>query len=242
MQRAYDQVVHDVCIQNLPVNFCLDRAGYAGADGPTHHGAYDIPYFRCLPNMIVSAPMNEAELRNLMYTAQLPRKEKAFSIRYPRGQGVMPHWRTPMQEIKIGTGRKLRGGDELAILSLGHVGNYAVEVCDKFAKQNIKVAHYDMRFVKPLDERMLHEIFSSFKKIITVEDGSIQGGFGSAILEFMAEHNYKAQVKMLGIPDRLVEHGTLKQLHKECGYDAEGIANTVRDMMKDQVRVGTLLQ
>src|SRR6187402_3055133 len=158
MQRAYDQVIHDVCIQNLPVNFCLDRAGFAGADGPTHHGAYDIAYFRCLPNMIVAAPMNEQELRNLMYTASIPRKEKAFSIRYPRGQGVMPEWRTPMEEIKIGTGRKLRSGDDLAILTIGHIGNYATEVCDRLEKQNIQVAHYDLRFVKPLDEEMLHEI------------------------------------------------------------------------------------
>jgi 1-deoxy-D-xylulose-5-phosphate synthase len=232
MQRAYDQVVHDVCIQNLPVNFCLDRAGYAGADGPTHHGAYDIAYFRCLPNMIVSAPMNETELRNLMYTAQLPRKEKAFSIRYPRGQGVLPHWRTPMEEIKIGTGRKLRGGDELAILSLGHVGNYAVEVCDKFSKQNIKVAHYDMRFAKPLDEQMLHEIFSSFRKIITVEDGSIQGGFGSAILEFMADNNYVAEVRRLGIPDRIVEHGEQSELHQETGFDPAGIEKVVAEMLE----------
>jgi 1-deoxy-D-xylulose-5-phosphate synthase len=231
MQRAFDQVIHDVCIQNLPVNFCLDRAGVAGADGPTHHGAYDIAYFRCLPNMIVSAPMNESELRNLMYTAQLPRDKSAFSIRYPRGQGVSPNWRTPMEEIRIGTGRKIRGGDELAILTFGHIGNYAVTVCDRLARRNILVAHYDMRFAKPLDEEMLHEVFSEFRKVITVEDGCVQGGIGSAILEFMADHNYQAEVKRLGIPDRVVEHGEQHELHRECGYDADGIERTVMALL-----------
>jgi 1-deoxy-D-xylulose-5-phosphate synthase len=232
MQRAYDQVIHDVCIQDLPVNFCLDRAGFAGADGPTHHGAYDIAYFRCIPNMIISAPMDESELRNLMYTAQLPRKGKAFSIRYPRGQGVMPAWRTLMEEVKIGTGRRLRAGDEVAILTIGHVGNYAVEVCDAFAKQNIGVAHYDMRFVKPLDEAMLHEVFSTYKKVITVEDGCVQGGFGSAVLEFMADHNYRAEVRRLGIPDRVVEHGEPSDLHRESGFDEAAIEQAVVQMLE----------
>lgn len=237
MQRAYDQVIHDICIQNLPVNFCLDRSGFAGADGPTHHGAYDIAYFRCLPNMIVAAPMNEAELRNLMFTAQLPRTEQAFSIRYPRGQGVMPNWRTPMEEIKIGTGRKLRGGGELAILTIGHIGNYAVEVCERLAKQNIEIGHYDMRFVKPLDEEMLHEIFSEYRKILTVEDGCIQGGFGSAILEFMADHNYRAEIKRLGIPDDVVEHGEQVELHKECGFDPDGIERAVVEMLESVSKI-----
>ncbi|HEY5746363.1 MAG TPA: 1-deoxy-D-xylulose-5-phosphate synthase [Chryseolinea sp.] len=232
MQRAYDQVIHDVCIQNLPVNFFLDRAGFSGADGPTHHGAYDLAYFRCLPNMIVAAPMNEAELRNLMFTAQLPRTEKAFSIRYPRGQGVMPNWRTPMEEIKIGTGRKIRDGEELAILTIGHIGNYAVEVCERLAAQNIEVAHYDMRFVKPLDEAMLHEIFSTYKKVLTVEDGCVQGGFGSAVLEFMADHQYHADVKRLGIPDRIVEHGEQYELHHESGFDPDGIEKAVIGMLE----------
>jgi 1-deoxy-D-xylulose-5-phosphate synthase len=231
MQRAYDQVIHDVCMQNLVVNFCLDRAGIAGADGPTHHGAYDISYFRCLPNIIVSAPMNESELRNLMYTAQLPRDGQAFSIRYPRGQGVLPNWRTPLEEIKIGTGRKLKDGDDLAILTIGHIGNYAVEVCKKLALRSISIAHYDMRFVKPLDEAMLHEIFSKFKKIITVEDGCIQGGFGSAILEFMGDNNYVADVKRLGIPDRIVEHGEQPELHQECGFDVAGIEKAAVAML-----------
>lgn len=236
MQRAYDQVVHDVCIQNLPVNFCLDRAGFAGADGPTHHGAYDIPYFRCLPNMIVSAPMNEQELRNLMYTASVPRDGKAFSIRYPRGQGVMPEWRTPMEAIEIGTGRKLCEGNEVAILSIGHIGNYAVEVCAKLGEQNINIGHYDMRFVKPLDEKMLHEVFARYSKIITIEDGSIQGGFGSAILEFMADNNYKAEVKRLGIPDSVIEHGEQIELHRECGFDPEHIELSVLTFLEVAVK------
>jgi 1-deoxy-D-xylulose-5-phosphate synthase len=236
MQRAYDQVIHDVCIQNLPVNFCLDRAGFAGADGPTHHGAYDIAYFRCLPNMIVSAPMNESELRNLMFTAQLPRNEKAFSIRYPRGQGVMANWRTPMEEIKIGQGRKIKDGDEIVLLTIGHVGNYAVEVCNRLLKKGIQVAHYDMRFVKPIDEEILHEVFTTFKKIITIEDGAVQGGFGSAVIEFMADHNYRAEVKRLGIPDRIIEHGEQQELHRECGFDPDGIEKSVMEMLESVTR------
>lgn len=232
MQRAYDQVVHDVCIQNLPVNFCLDRAGFAGADGPTHHGAYDIAYFRCLPNMIVASPMNEQELRNLMYTASIPRKEQAFSIRYPRGQGVMPQWRTPMEEVEIGTGRMIRDGQDLALLTIGHIGNYAVEVCEEMASSGIEIAHYDLRFVKPLDERLLHEVFSKYKKVITVEDGCVQGGAGSAVLEFMVDHHYHADVRRLGIPDRIIEHGEQIDLHHECGFDPEGIMKVVIEMLE----------
>jgi 1-deoxy-D-xylulose-5-phosphate synthase len=236
MQRAYDQVIHDVCIQDLPVNFCLDRAGFAGADGPTHHGAYDLAFFRFLPNMIVSAPMNEEQLRNLMYTAQLPRKSKAFSIRYPRGQGVMPQWRTPFEEIAIGTGRKMRDGNELAILTIGHVGNFALEACKRMEK-HAQVAHYDMRFVKPLDEELLHEILTKFRKIITVEDGCIQGGFGSAILEFMADNGYSAEVKRLGIPDTIVEHGEQPELQRDCGFDTDGIEKAVYEMLEGVAKV-----
>ncbi|CAN5187678.1 1-deoxy-D-xylulose-5-phosphate synthase [soil metagenome] len=234
MQRAYDQVIHDVCIQNLVVNFCLDRAGFAGSDGPTHHGAYDIAYFRCLPNMIVSAPMNESELRNLLFTAQLPREGKAFSIRYPRGQGVLQEWKTPFEEIEVGTGRELRDGDDLAILTIGHIGNYAVEVCDKLELSGINIAHYDMRFVKPLDEKMLHEVFSKYRKIITVEDGCIQGGFGSAVLEFMADNSYSAEVRRLGIPDAVIEHGEQLELHDEAGFGPEGIERAVISMLETQ--------
>ena len=236
MQRAYDQVIHDVCIQDLPVNFCLDRAGFAGADGPTHHGAYDLAYFRCIPNIIVAAPMNESELRNLMYTAQLPREGKAFSIRYPRGQGVMPQWQTPMEKIEIGTGREIREGSEVAILTIGHIGNYAVEVCDRFEKSNLNIAHYDMRFVKPLDEALLHKIFSKFKRILTVEDGCVQGGFGSAILEFMADNGYYAEVKRLGIPDSVIEHGEQPELHRDCGFDPDGIERAVVEMLEGVAR------
>jgi 1-deoxy-D-xylulose-5-phosphate synthase len=237
MQRAYDQVVHDVAIQKLPVIFCLDRAGLVGEDGPTHHGCYDIAYFRCIPNMIISAPMNESELRNLMYTAQLESTDLPFVIRYPRGEGVMPEWRTEMKAIEIGKGRKLKDGKEIAILSLGHPGNFASSAIRELRTEGIDPAHYDMRFAKPLDEELLHEVFKKYKRVVTIEDGTVLGGFGSAILEFMAEHHYKAEVKIMGIPDRIVEHGTPRQLYEEIGIDANSIANTVREMMSRQVMV-----
>jgi 1-deoxy-D-xylulose-5-phosphate synthase len=224
MQRAFDQVVHDIAIQKLPVVLCLDRAGLVGEDGPTHHGCYDVAYFRCIPNMIISAPMNEEELRNLMYTAQLDETTLPVVIRYPRGEGVMPDWKSPFNKITIGKGRRIKEGRDIAILSFGHPGNFATEAIRKLRTEGLDPAHYDMRFAKPLDEELLHEALSTYDKIITVEDGTIVGGFGSAILEFMAQHGYKNEVKMLGIPDRLVEHGTLKQLHAECAYDAAGIA------------------
>ncbi len=230
MQRAYDQVVHDVAIQDLPVVFCLDRAGLVGEDGPTHHGAFDIAYMRCIPNMIISAPMNESELRNLMYTAQLEKNHHPFVIRYPRGQGVMPEWRTPMQEIEIGKGRKLKDGEDIAVLSFGHHGNFAAEAIRDVQRQGINPAHYDMRFVKPLDEALLHEVFGKFRKVITIEDGTIMGGFGSAILEFMNAHGYNATVKIMGIPDHFIEHGTPAQLYDEIGLDAHHIALAICDM------------
>jgi len=237
MQRAFDQAVHDVAIQKLPVIFCLDRAGLVGEDGPTHHGAYDIPYFRCIPHMVISAPMNESELRNLMYTAQLETTVNPMVIRYPRGEGVMPEWKTEMKEITIGTGRKLKDGNTIAILSFGHPGNFAAAAIRNLKTYGIQPAHYDMRFVKPIDENILHEVFSNYTKVITVEDGTVIGGLGSAVLEFMATHGYHAEVRMLGIPDKLIEHGTLKELHRECGYDAQGIEDTVKEMMKDVVEV-----
>ena len=242
MQRAYDQVVHDIAIQKLPVVLCLDRAGLVGEDGPTHHGAYDIPYFRCIPNMIISAPMNESELRNLMYTAQLESNQYPMVIRYPRGEGVMPEWRTEMKEIQIGTGRKLRDGRDVAILSFGHPGNFAAAAIRDLKAEGIEPAHYDMRFAKPIDEALLHEVFGRYKKIVTVEDGTVIGGFGSAVLEFMAANGYQAEVRILGIPDRLVEHGTLKELHRECGYDALAIMSAVRELLTSQVQVQALLQ
>lgn len=232
MQRAFDQVVHDVCINNLKVVFCLDRAGVAGADGPTHHGAYDIAFFRCIPNMVISSPMNEEELRDLMYTASLQKYDGAFTIRYPRGEGVMPEWRTPLKEMKIGTGRTIKEGDNVAILTLGHIGNYAVKACAELEKEGVNVAHYDMRFVKPLDEKLLHKIFKKFDKILTVEDGCIQGGFGSAVIEFMADNGYAAKVIRLGIPDKIVEHGEQIELHRECGYAPEDIVRETKKLMQ----------
>ena len=241
MQRAYDNVVHDVAIQKLPVVLCLDRAGLVGEDGPTHHGAYDIPYFRCIPNMIISAPMNEKELRNLMYTAQLESTKYPFVIRYPRGEGVMSEWRTPFEKIEIGKGRKLKDGKDVAILSFGHPGNFAQAAIRELRTEGIDPAHYDMRFAKPLDEELLHEVFNTYNKIVTIEDGTVVGGFGSAVLEFMNQHQYKAEVEVLGIPDRIVEHGSLKELHNECNYDAGSIANAVRVLLQKQISVSSLL-
>jgi 1-deoxy-D-xylulose-5-phosphate synthase len=227
MQRSYDQVVHDVALQKLNVVFCLDRAGLVGQDGPTHHGAYDIAFFRCIPNMIISSPLNEEDLRNLMYTAQLPNKGP-FVIRYPRGNGTMIEWKTPMKEITIGKGRKLKSGNDVAILTLGPIGNLAIKAIEKSAHD---IAHYDMRFAKPLDETLLHEIFTKFDKIITLEDGCVQGGFGSAIIEFMADNGYQAKVIRLGIPDKLVEHGSQNELYKECGYDVESIVQNIETLI-----------
>ena len=235
MQRAYDQVIHDVALQKLNVVFCLDRAGLAGADGPTHHGAYDIAYMRCIPHMVVSAPMNEQELRNLMYTASID-DAGPFTIRYPRGNGVMVNWKTPFEKLVIGKGRKICDGEEVAILTFGHVGNFAIEACQELRKEGINPAHYDLRFAKPLDEAMLHEVFTNYKKVITVEDGCIQGGVGSAVLEFMADHNYSAQVKRLGIPDEYIEHGEQAELWAECGYDANAIKLALREFSKSRNR------
>lgn len=235
MQRAYDQVIHDVAIQNLPVIFCLDRGGLAGADGATHQGAFDLAYFRCIPNMIVSAPMNEPELRNLMYSATLA--EKPFSIRYPRGRGVTIEWQTEFEQIEIGKGRKLVDGESVAILTIGHPGNFAQEAIKLLNEEHIYPAHYDMRFVKPLDEEMLHEVFSNFEAVITVEDGCIMGGFGSAILEFMIDHGYTSKVKRLGVPDTFIEHGTQTELWALCKYDKEAIVETVKNMIGTKVTV-----
>ena len=227
MQRAFDQVIHDVAIQKLNVVFCLDRAGVAGADGPTHHGAYDLAYMRCIPNMIVTAPMNEEELRNLMFTAQ-QENIGPFSIRYPRGNGVMPDWRRPLKTIEIGKARKICDGEEVAILSIGHIGNEAIKACLELNSESIHPAHYDMRFAKPLDEALLHEVFKNYKYIITVEDGCVQGGMGSAVIEFMADHGYSSKVIRLGIPDKIIEHGEQPELWAECGYDYKAIVETVK--------------
>lgn len=222
LQRAYDQVIHDVALQNLNVVFCLDRGGLVGADGATHHGAYDLAFLRCVPNMAIASPMNESELRNLMFTAQLPNKGP-FSIRYPRGKGVLINWKTPFEEIKIGTGRKLMDGNQIAFLTVGPIGNDAQKAIHRLNKSGISAAHYDLRFVKPLDEVLLHDVFQKFNKIITVEDGCIIGGFGSAILEFMASNKYKAEVVRLGVPDEFLHHGTQEELHHLCGFDVDGM-------------------
>lgn len=242
MQRAYDMVIHDVAIQNLPVVFCLDRAGLVGEDGATHHGCYDIAYMRCIPNMIISAPMNEKELRNLMYTAQLVTTVNPFVIRYPRGEGVMPEWKTPFEAVQIGKGRKIKDGQEIAILSFGHPGNFAAAAIRDVKTDGINPAHYDMRFVKPIDTELLHEVFSKFNKIITIEDGTVVGGFGTAVLEFMNQNGYKADVKIMGIPDRLVEHGSPKELYSEIGLNAQAIAEVLREWMKEAEKVITHFQ
>ena len=231
MQRAFDQVLHDVAIQNLNVVFCLDRGGLVGADGATHHGAYDLAYMRMIPNMVVSAPMNEEELRNLMYTAQLP-NQGPFSIRYPRGNGVMTEWKTPFKEIKIGEGRKVTAGEDIAILTIGHPGNFAQKAIEALQGSGVSIAHYDMRFVKPLDTLLLHEVFSKFSKVITVEDGCLMGGFGSAVLEFMVDQKYQAEVIRLGIPDEYIHHGTQEELWADCRFDAQSIIQTISTIFK----------
>ncbi len=229
-QRAYDQIIHDVALQKLPVIFSFDRAGLVGADGPTHHGAFDLAYLRPIPNMIISAPMNESELRNLMLTAtetKLP-----FVIRYPRGKGVQIHWKTPMEKIPVGKGRKITDGENIAVLTLGHPGNFAREAIKELNKIGIYPAHYDIRFLKPIDKALLTEVFENFENVITVEDGAIIGGLGSAVIEFMNDNNFSAKVIRLGIPDRFIEHGTQAELHRECGYDARAIYETVLKLVE----------
>ncbi len=218
MQRAYDQVIHDVALQNLAVVFCLDRAGLVGEDGATHHGVFDIAYMRAIPNMIVCAPRNEIELRNILYTAQLG-LEHPIAIRYPRGRGVLVDWKKPFETIKIGTGVCLQEGENIAVLSLGTISENVTEALNQL--QNI--AHYDLRFSKPLDEKLLHKIFAKFKKIVTIEDGVQKGGFGTAILEFAASHNYKNTIKIIGINDNFIEHGTIEELQKINGIDSSSI-------------------
>lgn len=239
MQRAYDQVIHDVALQDLPVIFCLDRAGLAGADGATHHGAYDLAYMRAIPNLIISAPMNEQELRNLMYTAQHDGQTHPFVIRYPRGQGAMTDWRTPLELLPIGKGRRVTDGEQVAILTLGHTGNFAQAAIGRLGAQGIQPAHYDLRYLKPLDDELMHEVAARFDHIITVEDGCLMGGFGSAVLEWLADHAYaRISVVRLGIPDRPVHHGTQPQLWAECGYDTDAIVQAVQAQL--QLQVGSL--
>lgn len=230
MQRAYDQVIHDVAIQNLQVVFCLDRGGLVGADGPTHHGVFDLAYMRSIPNMVVSAPMDELELRNLMFTAQ-NENHGPFSIRYPRGCGSIIDWNQPMEAIPIGQCRQLSEGNDLAILTIGTVGIQASRVVKMLLKDGISASHYDMRFVKPLDEVALHSIFKNYSHILTVEDGVLQGGFGSAILEFMADNQYSVPLKRIGIPDKFIDHGTTEELYRDYGLDQQGIYKTAKAFM-----------
>ena len=233
MQRAYDNVIHDVALQNLHVVFCLDRAGIVGADGATHQGLFDIAYMRCIPNLTVAAPRNEHELRNLMYTAQQD-DMGAFVIRYPRGKGTTAEWHNTPVRIALGTGEKLKDGSDIAVLTIGTIANQARKAIEQIERENadIDIAHYDMRFVKPLDEKILHEVGKKFEKVITIEDGVIQGGFGSAVLEFFADNGYRVQTKRLGIPDTFVEHGTPDELYSMLGLDTEGIANSIREMIR----------
>jgi 1-deoxy-D-xylulose-5-phosphate synthase len=230
MQRAYDQIIHDVAIQKLQVVLCLDRGGLVGDDGATHHGAYDLAYLRSIPNMIVAAPMNEEELRNMMYTAQLE-GGGPFSIRYPRGAGVMVDWIKPFTKLEIGKGRIVKEGTDIAFLTIGHIGNLATIAADRLESEGLSIAHYDMRFVKPIDHELLKTLAGKFETIITVEDGCLQGGFGSAVIEWLNDNGFKTKVVRLGIPDQFIEHGTQQQLYKECGFDVDGIYQVAKRLI-----------
>lgn len=230
MQRAYDNIIHDVAIQRLNVVLCLDRAGLVGEDGPTHHGVFDLACLRPVPNLTIASPYDEHELRRLMYTAQLPEKGP-FIIRYPRGRGTLPDWQCAFEEIEVGKGRKLKDGNELAVLTLGPIGHHAAKAIEKAEQLGKSIAHYDLRFLKPLDTELLHEIGENFHKILTVEDGVLNGGVGTAILEFMADHNYHPLVKRIGIADKFVEHGTASQLYHLCGIDEEGIYREIMNLL-----------
>ena len=227
MQRAYDNIIHDVALHKQHVVFCLDRAGLVGEDGPTHHGVFDLAYLRSIPNLTIASPMNEHELRKLMYTAQLPDKGP-FAIRYPRGRGVLVDWECPLEEVEVGKGRKLKEGKDIAVLSLGPIGNEAMKaIASAEAKIGKSIAHYDLRFLKPLDEEMLDEIGQNYTSIVTIEDGVLKGGMGSAILEYMADHGYTPKIRRIGIPDCFVQHGTPNELYKICGMDATSIENVL---------------
>ena len=230
MQRAYDNLIHDVALLKLPVVFCLDRAGLVGEDGPTHHGAFDLAYLRPIPNLTIASPMDEKELRKLMFTAQLPDKGP-FAIRYPRGRGEIVDWKCPLEEIEIGKGRKLKDGKDIAIITIGPIGNAAAKAIARAEKEKqLSIAHYDLRFLKPLDEEMLHEVGKKFTQVITIEDGVIKGGMGSAVLEFMADNGYTPRIERMGIPDEFIEHGTPKELYKLCGIDEEAIYNRLTEV------------
>ena len=227
-QRAFDNIIHDVALLNLNVVFCFDRAGLVGEDGPTHHGAFDLSALRPIPNFTIASPLDEHELRRLMYTAQLPDKGP-FVIRYPRGGGELQDWRCPLEEVKVGTGRKLHDGSDVAVLSIGPIGNNVTRAIEQLEKagNTISVAHYDMRFLKPIDENILDEVGRKFKRIITIENGAVKGGLGSAVLEWMSDHDYQPKVIRMGLPDSFVEHGTVAELNKIVGLDPDSIAKTI---------------
>ena len=233
LQRAYDQVIHDVAIQNLHVVFCLDRGGLVGADGATHHGVFDIAYLRCIPNLIVSAPMHEHNLRDIMYTAQKT-NTGPFAIRYPRGKVVKIDWKSTLKEVKIGKAEKINEGTEVAILSIGHPGNFIVEAQEQFNKLSISVAHWNMIFIKPLDTEVLDNVFKKYDKVITIEDGCLQGGFGSAIIEYMSDNGYNSKVKRLGIKDNFVNHGSQDELYRDCGIDVQAVVEAVKELVNNQ--------
>ena len=230
-QRAFDNIIHDVALLNLNVVFCFDRAGLVGEDGPTHHGAFDLAALRPIPNLTISSPLDEHELRRLMYTAQLPNKGP-FVIRYPRGGGELQDWRCPLEEVKVGTGRKLKDGSDVAVLSIGPIGNNvtrAIQLLEDEGKA-ISVAHYDMRFLKPIDEQILDEVGKKFKKVITIENGTKEGGLGSAVLEWMNDHGYQVRVVRLGLPDKFVEHGKVCELQKIVGIDEQSIIKAIKEI------------
>jgi 1-deoxy-D-xylulose-5-phosphate synthase len=234
LQRAFDQVIHDVALQNLPVVLCIDRAGLVGADGATHHGVYDLAFLRCIPNMTICSPLNEVEFRNLLFSAQ-HNVEGPFAIRYPRARGVMKEWKQEFSEIEKGTGQLLRDGDDLAFISLGPIGNEVAAAIDELEKLDLHIAHLDLRFLKPLDEKLLKQFFKKHRKVITVEDGSVNGGMGSAILEFISEKGIAAEIRRIGIPDRFIDHGTIEELYRECGMDRESIIQAAKAMIGSKV-------
>ena len=235
-QRAYDQIIHDVALQNLPVVMCLDRAGIVGEDGATHHGVYDIAFLRAIPNLTIASPLNEIELRNMMFTAQHDNMGP-WVIRYPRGRGELADWRKPMHKQTVGKGRMIRDGRDLAIISVGPIGNTALKAAEELSLMDVEVAVYDMRFVKPIDEDLLEEIRLRFQNIITLEDGALAGGFGTAVLEYLCSKAQMPQVVRLGIPDRFVDHGSPDELYKECGIDSEGIKATALELVNKNIRV-----
>lgn len=231
LQRAYDQLIHDVATQNLPVVFCVDRAGIVGEDGPTHHGIFDLAFLNSIPNMTVASPMNEIELRNLLYTAQ-KNPQGPFAIRYPRGAATTPNWKMPFEEIQIGVAQQLSDGEDLAIVTIGHVGNFAHEAIAELKDENIAIAHINLRFLKPLDTKILHQVFSKFDKIITVEDGILNGGMGTMLMQFAQKNNYfKTKILSLGIDDQFVTHAKSSELYALCGFDKAGIVKAVKQLM-----------